>query len=87
MEIFFRTKEESNRIQEEKFLKLAPQDRFYSFLALMFKSKIFINTAENNIRDDSLINNHNNQSEFCQNKIPKSSSDLTNNSFKIIIND
>ncbi len=87
MEIFFRTKEESNRIQEEEFLKLAPQDRFYSFLALMNKLKIFINTAENNIRERPLINNHNNQSEFHSTKKSKSLSDLKNNSFKIIIND
>lgn len=41
MKVFFRTKEESNRVQEEEFLKLAPQERFYSFLALMNKLKTF----------------------------------------------
>ena len=86
MEIFFRTKEESNRTQEEEFLKLAPQDRFYSFLALMNKLKIFINSAENNIREGSLSNN-NNQSEFHPGKISKSLTGLKNNNFKIIIND
>ncbi len=89
MEIFFRTKEESNRTQEEEFLKLAPQDRFYSFLALMNKLKIFINSAENNIREGSLSNNNNNnnQSEFHPSKISKSLTGLKNNNFKIIIND
>ena len=41
MKVFFRTKEESNMMQEEEFLKLAPEDRFYLFLALMNKLKIF----------------------------------------------
>ena len=58
MKVFFRTKEESNKLQEEEFLKLAPVDRFYLFLALMNKLKI-----------------------------SKSSPDLKNNNFKIIIHD
>ena len=87
MEIFFRTKEESNLIQEEEFLKLAPKERFYSFLALMNKLKIFINTADDNIREESLKNNHNNQSNSHLSSIYSSLTNLKSNSFKIIIND
>ncbi len=84
MEIFFRSKEESNLIQEEEFLKLAPQDRFYSFLALMDKLKIFINTAGDNKGEELLNNNY--QSEFYSSKTSSSLTNLKNNSFKIIIN-
>ncbi len=35
MEIKFQTKEESNKQQQEDFLKLSKVDRFYSFLSLM----------------------------------------------------
>ena len=35
MEIRFQTKEESNKQQQEDFLKLSKIDRFYSFLRLM----------------------------------------------------
>ncbi len=41
MQIHFRTKEESNRIQQEEFLKLTPVDRFYAFLDLMYAMKDF----------------------------------------------
>jgi hypothetical protein len=41
MQIHFRTKEESNRIQQEEFLKLAPVDRFYAFQDLMYAIKDF----------------------------------------------
>lgn len=34
MEIRFRTKEESNKQQQEDFLKLSKVERFYSFLRL-----------------------------------------------------
>ena len=34
MEIRFQTKEESNRQQQEEFLKLSKTERFYSFLRL-----------------------------------------------------
>lgn len=84
MEIFFRSKEESNLIQEEEFLKLAPQDRFYSFLALMDKLKIFINTAGDNKGEELLNNNY--QSEFYSSKTSSSLTNLKNNSFKIMIN-
>lgn len=34
MEINYRSKEESNRIQQEEFLRLSGAERFYAFLAL-----------------------------------------------------
>lgn len=36
MEVNFRTKEESNKIQKEEFLKLSPVERYYAFLDLMW---------------------------------------------------
>ncbi len=41
MEMRFQSKEESNRQQREEFLKLAPIDRFYSFLELSERMKDF----------------------------------------------
>jgi hypothetical protein len=43
MEISFQTKEESNRMQEEEFLKLSPAERFYAFLRLSERMKDFPN--------------------------------------------
>jgi hypothetical protein len=37
MEMQFQTKEESNKIQLESFLKLTKVERIYSFLNLMYK--------------------------------------------------
>jgi len=37
MEIRYLTKEESNKIQRDDFLKLTPVERFFSFLDLMNK--------------------------------------------------
>ena len=54
MEIAFRTKEESNRIQEEEFLKLSPTERFYSFIALMDNLKKF-NTSKDTKNDNLQI--------------------------------
>lgn len=34
MQINYRSKAESNRLQQEEFLKLSPAERFYAFLAL-----------------------------------------------------
>jgi len=34
MEINYRNKDESNRLQKEAFLRLSPAERFYAFLAL-----------------------------------------------------
>jgi len=39
VEIKFRTKEESNKLQRDDFLKLSPVDRFYTFLNLMYLLK------------------------------------------------
>ena len=39
MEIRFQTKEESNRQQEEAFLKLSKSERVWRFFELMQKSK------------------------------------------------
>ena len=36
MEINFRSKEESNEIQQAEFLKLTPVERFYAFMDLMW---------------------------------------------------
>lgn len=41
MEINFRTKKESNRLQEEAFLKLDPAERFFEFLKLSEALKDF----------------------------------------------
>ncbi len=41
MEIKFQTKEESNKAQQEAFLRLSKADRFYSFLHLMEKVSQF----------------------------------------------
>ena len=35
-EIRFQTKEESNRLQEEEFLKLSPQERLFRFFELCY---------------------------------------------------
>ena len=39
MRISYTTKEESNKLREDEFLKLSPVDRFYRFLELMQASK------------------------------------------------
>ncbi|MGL2993040.1 hypothetical protein [Flavobacterium sp. TSSA_36] len=41
MELFFQTKEESNKKQIDDFLKLSKSERFYSFLRLMEKLQGF----------------------------------------------
>ncbi|CAM2741058.1 hypothetical protein SAMN05444143_101267 [Flavobacterium succinicans] len=41
MELFFQTKEESNKKQIDDFLKLSKCERFYSFLRLMEKMQEF----------------------------------------------
>lgn len=41
MEIRFQTKEESNRRQEEAFLKLSPSERVWRFFSLMEQCKKF----------------------------------------------
>lgn len=39
MEINYRTKEESNKIQQEEFLKLTPSQRVSAFFDLMYKMR------------------------------------------------
>lgn len=41
MELFFQTKDESNKKQIDDFLKLSKSERFYSFLRLMEKMQEF----------------------------------------------
>jgi hypothetical protein len=55
MQIHFRTKEESNRIQQEAFLKLAPVDRFYAFLDLMYAMKDFPSKEKNKNKGNFVI--------------------------------
>ena len=52
MEIQFQTKEVSNKIQLESFLKLSKVERIYSFLNLMYKvnqypSKVKVDKSAN----------------------------------------
>jgi len=42
MEIKFRTKDESNKAQQEAFLSLTPTERFFSFLKLSYELKDFL---------------------------------------------
>lgn len=44
MKMFFRTKEESNKIQEEEFLKLTPSERVLSFISHIYYFKNFPTT-------------------------------------------
>ncbi len=41
MEIKYQTKEESNKVQQESFLKLRPIERIYAFLNLIKKVNRF----------------------------------------------
>lgn len=52
MQIHFRTKEESNRAQEEEFLKLSPSERFYAFIKLMHDLRDFpSNSSEEEMKE------------------------------------
>ncbi|WP_134138677.1 hypothetical protein [Flavobacterium sp. S87F.05.LMB.W.Kidney.N] len=56
MEIRFQTKEESNRKQQEDFLKLSKVERFYAFLRLSERvSKFPVKNKENKNKDNFLI--------------------------------
>jgi hypothetical protein len=46
MEIIFRTKEESNRIQNESFLKLTPVERVLAFFQMQVFFKTFPTTTK-----------------------------------------
>ena len=53
--IQFRTKEESNKAQEESFLALSPTQRFYSFIDLIQKVKRFPTKSEPKNNDNFII--------------------------------
>lgn len=56
MEIRFQTKEESNRQQQEDFLKLSKIERIYSFLRLMERVNQFpVKNKANKNKDNFLI--------------------------------
>lgn len=56
MEIRFQTKEESNRQQQEDFLKLSKIERIYSFLRLMERVNQFpVKNKVNKNKDNFLI--------------------------------
>ncbi len=57
MEIKFQTKEESNRQQEEAFLKLSKPERVWHFFELMQKSKSLFPVQENPIKPNNFIIN------------------------------
>jgi hypothetical protein len=66
MEIKFQTKEESNRLQQEEFLKLSGAERFQSFLNLsrrinqLFPSKEINTINPNNFVINPKLNNDKN---------------------------
>ena len=55
MEINFRTKEESNKIQQEEFLKLSPAERIYAFFDLMFIMEKYPTTYKEDKSNNFLI--------------------------------
>jgi len=56
MEIKFQTKEESNRQQEEAFLKLSKSERVWRYFELMQKSKS-LPSKERRIKSNNFIIN------------------------------
>lgn len=58
MHIKFQTKEESNREQEEAFLKLSKSERVWRFFELMQKSKSLFPTEKVHKSDNFLIHIH-----------------------------
>ena len=55
MEVHFRSKEESNKIQQEEFLKLSPAERIYAFLDLMYKMRKYPTLSKAKKNDNFLI--------------------------------
>lgn len=55
MKISSRTKEESNKEQQEEFLKLSPVERIYSFLNLMERLKDYPTLAAPKNQDNFII--------------------------------
>ena len=54
MDVFFRTKEESNLAGEAEFLRLPDGDRLYAFLRLMKTSGFLPTKIENNHHENNL---------------------------------
>lgn len=56
MELRFQTKEESNQLQQDKFLKLSKLERLYAFFRLMEQmSKFPIKNKEDKNKDNFII--------------------------------
>jgi len=55
MELKFQTKEESNKAQQEAFLKLSKADRFYAFLRLVERVNQFPTKAIKKNSNDFII--------------------------------
>lgn len=54
MVIKYQTKEESNKIQQERFLKLSPIERIYAFLSLIKRVNKFP-SKKTRSKDDNFI--------------------------------
>ena len=54
MEINFRTKEDSNKVQRERFLELTPVQRIYAFFDLMYRIKDYP-VSKNEERNDNFL--------------------------------
>jgi hypothetical protein len=55
MKMFFRTKDESNKIQEDEFLKFTPSERVLSFFALIYYFKSFPTTKTEKNRNFIIV--------------------------------
>jgi len=55
MEIRYLTKQESNRLQQEEFLKLSPVERIYAFLDLSYRLKNFPSKPSKNVDPTSFL--------------------------------
>ncbi|MBL7887801.1 MAG: hypothetical protein JNJ52_13720 [Flavobacterium sp.] len=56
MELRFQTKEESNQLQQDEFLKLSKVERLYAFFRLMEQmSKFPVQTKEDKNKDNFVI--------------------------------
>jgi hypothetical protein len=57
MEINFRSKEESNQIQRDRFLELSPANRIYSFIELTYIFNSFPSHSKKNKKGNNFIIN------------------------------
>ena len=55
MIFFFRNKEESNKLQEEDFLKLSPSERVLRFFSLIYYFKNFPTTKTDNNKNFVIV--------------------------------